>query len=195
MLVIDNYDSFTYNLVHCLGVLGEEIRVCRNDQITVEQIEQMSPDFIIISSGPGTPDQAGVTLSVIEHFKGSIPILGVSLGHLAIAQAFGGEVVQAKKLIHGKTSAVMHDGRTIFGGLPSPFQAARYHSLIAARRSLPNCLEISAETNEGEIMGLRHKQYPIEGIQFHPESIISEYGQQLLSNFITVYNGSKGSLR
>lgn len=190
ILVIDNYDSFTYNLVQYLGEIGEELEVYRNDRIDINQIEQMAPDAILISPGPCTPNEAGISLSLIEHFKASIPILGVCLGHQSIAQAFGGNVVRASKLMHGKTSEIYHDGKTIFQGLPSPYTATRYHSLIVERETLPDCLEISAETEDGEIMGLRHKRYPIEGVQFHPESIITEHGHQLLKNFISYYQSN-----
>ncbi|WP_274365926.1 aminodeoxychorismate/anthranilate synthase component II [Paenibacillus thermotolerans] len=184
ILVIDNYDSFTYNLVQYLGDLGEEVVVRRNDEIGLDGIAELRPDRILLSPGPKTPDDAGVTLSVIERFKGEIPILGVCLGHQAIGQAFGGEVVRAEKLMHGKTSPILHDGKTIFEGLPSPFTATRYHSLIVKRETLPDCLEISAWTEEGEIMGLRHKEHRVEGVQFHPESIITEHGLTLLRNFV-----------
>lgn len=184
ILVIDNYDSFTYNLVQYLGELGEEIEVFRNDEITISRIEQMKPDHILISPGPCTPNEAGISLELIDHFKGKIPIMGVCLGHQAIGQAFGGEVVRAEKLMHGKTSPILHDGKSIFEDVPSPFTATRYHSLIVRRDTLPDCLEISAETAEGEIMGFRHKDYPIEGVQFHPESIITDHGLQLLRNFL-----------
>ncbi|AQT85200.1 para-aminobenzoate/anthranilate synthase glutamine amidotransferase component II [Paenibacillus larvae subsp. larvae] len=184
ILVIDNYDSFTYNLVQYLGELGEDIIVKRNDQTDVTEIERLSPDHLLISPGPCTPNEAGISLQVIEHFKGRIPILGVCLGHQSIGQVFGGEVIRAERLMHGKTSPVFHDGHTVFEGLPSPFTATRYHSLIVKKESLPDCLEISAYTEEGEIMGLRHKEFPIEGVQFHPESIITDHGHQLLRNFL-----------
>ncbi len=184
ILVIDNYDSFTYNLVQYLGELGEEIVVKRNDEIDLEGIAQLAPNHILISPGPCTPNEAGISLALIERFKGEIPIFGVCLGHQSIGQAFGGEVVRAEKLMHGKTSPIVHDSRTIFEGIPSPYTATRYHSLIVKRETLPDCLEISAETEEGEIMGLRHKEYPIEGVQFHPESIITEHGLTLLRNFL-----------
>ncbi|MFK7696891.1 aminodeoxychorismate/anthranilate synthase component II [Paenibacillus sp. HJGM_3] len=186
ILVIDNYDSFTYNLVQYLGELGEEVVVYRNDQIDMAGIEKLQPSHILISPGPCTPNEAGVSLELIEHFKGKIPILGVCLGHQSIGQVFGGDVVRAEKLMHGKTSDIYHDGRGIFEGLPSPYTATRYHSLIVRRDTLPDCLEISAETKEGEIMGLRHKEYPIEGVQFHPESIITDHGHQLLRNFLAI---------
>lgn len=184
ILVIDNYDSFTYNLVQYLGELGEEVTVRRNDEIDLQGIEDMQPDHILISPGPCTPNEAGITLSLIEQFKGVIPIFGVCLGHQAIGQAFGGNVIRAERLMHGKTSPIHHNGQSVFTGLPSPFTATRYHSLIVERDSLPDCLEITAETEEGEIMGLRHKQYAIEGVQFHPESIITDHGHQILRNFL-----------
>lgn len=184
ILVIDNYDSFTYNLVQYLGELGQDIVVRRNDEIDLAGIEALKPDHILISPGPCTPNEAGISLPLIDHFKGKVPILGVCLGHQSIGQIFGGEVVRAERLMHGKTSQIIHDGRTVFKGLPSPFTATRYHSLIVKRETLPDCLEISAETAEGEIMGLRHKEYPIEGVQFHPESIITDYGHQILRNFL-----------
>ncbi|WP_139991391.1 aminodeoxychorismate/anthranilate synthase component II [Paenibacillus paridis] len=184
ILVIDNYDSFTYNLVQYLGELGEDIVVKRNDEIDLAGIEALAPDHILISPGPCSPNEAGISLSLIEHFKGIIPIFGVCLGHQSIGQAFGGEVVRAERLMHGKTSAIHHDQKSIFAGMPTPFTATRYHSLIVRRETLPDCLEITAETEEGEIMGLRHKEYPIEGVQFHPESIITEHGLTMLRNFL-----------
>ncbi len=184
ILVIDNYDSFTYNLVQYLGELGEEVRVHRNDDITLDEIAVMQPDQLLISPGPCTPNEAGISLSLIERFKDEIPILGVCLGHQSIGQVFGGEVVRAERLMHGKTSPIYHDGQTIFAGLPTPFTATRYHSLIVRRDTLPDCLEISAYTEEGEIMGLRHKEFPVEGVQFHPESIITDHGKTMLRNFI-----------
>jgi para-aminobenzoate synthetase component 2 len=187
ILVIDNYDSFTYNLVQYLGSLGETVEVRRNDEIDLFGIAQIRPDHILLSPGPCTPNEAGISLAAIERFKGEIPILGVCLGHQSIGQAFGGDVVRAERLMHGKTSAIYHDGRTIFADVPSPFTATRYHSLIVKKETLPAELEISAETAEGEIMALRHKFYPIEGVQFHPESIITEHGLKLLQNFITRY--------
>ncbi|MEB3103284.1 aminodeoxychorismate/anthranilate synthase component II [Ferviditalea candida] len=185
ILVIDNYDSFTYNLVQYLGEIGEEIEVHRNDEIDIAEIERLNPDHILISPGPCTPNEAGISLELIRHFKDKTPILGVCLGHQAIGQAFGGKVVQAARMMHGKTSEIYHDEKTIFSGIPSPFTATRYHSLIVERESLPDCLEISAETSEGEIMALRHKTYPVEGVQFHPESIITDYGIQILRNFLS----------
>lgn len=183
ILVIDNYDSFTYNLVQYLGELGETVEVRRNDEIDLAGIEALAPDHILISPGPCTPNEAGISLAVINHFKGSIPIFGVCLGHQSIGQAFGGNVIRAERMMHGKTSEMHHNGTSVFAGLPSPFTATRYHSLIVERSSLPDCLEITAETAEGEIMGLRHKEYAIEGVQFHPESIITDHGHQMLRNF------------
>lgn len=190
ILVIDNYDSFTYNLVQYLGELGEEIVVKRNDEIDLAGIEALAPDHILISPGPCSPNEAGISLSLIDHFKGKIPIFGVCLGHQSIGQAFGGEVVRAEKLMHGKTSEILHNGKSIFEGMPSPFTATRYHSLIVRRETLPDCLEVTAETAEGEIMGLRHKEYAIEGVQFHPESIITEHGLTMLRNFLQNRTGA-----
>ncbi|MCA0758359.1 aminodeoxychorismate/anthranilate synthase component II [Paenibacillus sp. N4] len=190
ILVIDNYDSFTYNLVQYLGELGEEIVVKRNDEIDLAGIEALAPDHILISPGPCSPNEAGISLSLIDHFKGKIPIFGVCLGHQSIGQAFGGEVVRAEKLMHGKTSEIHHNGKSIFEGMPSPFTATRYHSLIVRRETLPDCLEVTAETAEGEIMGLRHKEYAIEGVQFHPESIITEHGLTMLRNFLQNRTGA-----
>ena len=184
ILVIDNYDSFTYNLVQYLGELGEDIAVRRNDQVTMNEIEALCPDRILISPGPGTPREAGVSLEVISLFAGHVPILGVCLGHQAIAQAFGGYVGRAPELVHGKASEICHDGRTIFKGLEHRFRAGRYHSLIVEPESLPECLEISATTSEGLIMGLRHRDFKVEGVQFHPESILTVQGKKLLTNFL-----------
>jgi anthranilate synthase/aminodeoxychorismate synthase-like glutamine amidotransferase len=185
LLVIDNYDSFTYNLVQYLGELGETIEVRRNDEVTVAEIEsQLRPERILISPGPGTPDSAGISLKVIEYFGGKVPILGVCLGHQAIGQAFGGKVVRAPELMHGKASEICHDGKTIFEGLTDHFQGGRYHSLIVERDSLPACLEISAFTNDDIIMGLRHRELKVEGVQFHPESILTDEGKKLLANFL-----------
>lgn len=184
ILVIDNYDSFTYNLVQYLGELGEQVEVYRNDEIDIEGIEKLQPDHLLLSPGPCTPNEAGITLDVIAHFKGKIPIFGVCLGHQAIGQAFGGKVVRAQRLMHGKTSPIYHEGQSVFEELPSPFTATRYHSLLVERESLPECLEITASTEEGEIMGLRHREHPIEGVQFHPESIITDHGHQMLRNFL-----------
>ena len=184
LLMIDNYDSFTYNLVQYFGELGEEVRVFRNDKITIGQIESLQPSRIVISPGPCTPMEAGVSVETIQHFGGSLPLLGVCLGHQSLAVAFGGEVIRAERLMHGKTSKIRHDGRTIFHQLPNPFDATRYHSLIVKRETLPSCFEISAETAEGEIMGLRHRSLGIEGVQFHPESILTTVGKDLLRNFL-----------
>jgi len=185
--MIDNYDSFTYNLVQNLGVLGEELVVKRNDEITVKEIETLNPDFLMISPGPCTPNEAGVSIEAIEYFAGKIPVFGVCLGHQAIAQAFGGKVVRADRLMHGKTSQIFHDGKTIFTNIPSPFTATRYHSLIVEKETLPDCFEISAWTEENEIMAIRHKTLPVEGVQFHPESIMTSHGMKLLENFIQTY--------
>ncbi len=185
ILMIDNYDSFTFNLVQYLGELGEEVKVVRNDKISCQEIADMNPSHLVISPGPCTPNEAGISLEVIRQFAGKIPILGVCLGHQSIGQVFGGKVIRAERLMHGKTSPVLHDGKSIFKGLPTPFTATRYHSLIVERESLPDCFEISAETAEGEIMAIRHKEYPIEGVQFHPESIITEHGKELLQNFLS----------
>jgi len=184
ILVIDNYDSFTYNLVQYLGELGAELEVVRNDQTTVQEIERKSPERIVISPGPKTPSDAGICLEVIQKFAGRTPLLGVCLGHQAIGQAFGGKVIRAPEIMHGKTSLIHHDGKTIFAGLPNPFPATRYHSLIVERKTLPACLEISASTTEGLIMGLRHRELKVEGVQFHPESILTDVGKQLLANFL-----------
>ncbi|WP_239619017.1 aminodeoxychorismate/anthranilate synthase component II [Cohnella mopanensis] len=189
ILVIDNYDSFTYNLVQYLGELGEEILVHRNDEIDLDGIAKLAPDHILISPGPCTPNEAGISLALLERFKGEIPIFGVCLGHQAIGQAFGGDVIRADQLMHGKTSEITHDGRTVFEGLPSPFTATRYHSLIVKRDTLPDCLEISAETEDGLIMGLRHKEYVVEGVQFHPESIMTDNGLKILRNFLNQKSG------
>lgn len=186
ILMIDNYDSFTYNLVQYIRQLGAEVEVHRNDAITIAQIEAMKPEAIVVSPGPCSPEQAGISVEAIRRFGGEIPILGVCLGHQAIGQAFGGRVIRAKRVMHGKTSPILSDGRTIFSGLPSPFTAGRYHSLIVERQTLPDCLEISAETEEGEIMGLRHRSLPVEGIQFHPESILTPSGKRIIRNFLTM---------
>ena len=186
ILMIDNYDSFTYNLVQYLGVLGYEVEVRRNDKITLDGVEKMRPERIVISPGPGTPQSAGITIPIVERFYRKVPILGVCLGHQAIGASFGGQVVRAGQLMHGKTSEISHDGKTIFHNLPDPFSATRYHSLAIDRESLPDCLEISAEAEDGEIMGLRHRQYPVEGIQFHPESILTNVGMDILKNFLSL---------
>jgi anthranilate synthase/aminodeoxychorismate synthase-like glutamine amidotransferase len=185
--LIDNYDSFTYNLVQYLLSSGEALEVYRNDEITLSDIETAQPSALILSPGPGSPDTAGICLDVVRRFAGRIPILGVCLGHQTIAQAFGGRVVHARRLMHGKTSPVYHDGQTLFRGLPSPFQAMRYHSLVVERDSLPPQFEISAWTAEGEVMAIRHRQYPVEGVQFHPESILTEHGLSLLLQFLDTY--------
>lgn len=188
LLMVDNYDSFTYNLVQYFLELGQTVETFRNDAITVADIEVLKPDYIVISPGPCTPNEAGISLAVVEKLQGKFPILGVCLGHQSICQAFGGKIVKAKKLMHGKTSSILHDGRTIFSNIPSPFTATRYHSLVAERESLPDDLEISAYDDElHEIMGVRHKTLPIEGVQFHPESILTNHGKSILSNFLTIY--------
>ncbi len=184
ILMIDNYDSFTYNLVQYLGQLGEEVVVRRNDAITLDEIGAMNPEAIFLSPGPCSPERAGITVDVVRRFHRRVPLMGVCLGHQAIGHAFGGRVVRAGKVMHGKTSPILNDGRTIFKGLPSPFPAGRYHSLIVERESLPDCLEVSAETEEGEIMGLRHRKLPVEGIQFHPESILTPGGKRIIRNFL-----------
>lgn len=191
IIMIDNYDSFTYNLVQFVGELGEELQVYRNDKITIEEIERLSPDYLMISPGPCTPNEAGISMDAIRHFAGKIPILGVCLGHQSIGQVFGGKVIRAQRLMHGKTSEVYHDGKTIFQGIPSPFTAARYHSLIVEEETIPDVLEVTARTAEGEVMAVRHREYPIEGVQFHPESIITQHGKQLLRNFLTAYAARK----
>jgi anthranilate synthase component 2 len=184
LLMIDNYDSFTYNLVQYFGELGEDVRVARNDAITLDEIAQLAPERICISPGPCSPNEAGISLPLLERFAGQVPVLGVCLGHQAIGQAFGGRVVRAQALMHGKTGAIHHTGVGVFAGLPSPFTAARYHSLAVERASLPDCLEITAWTDDGEIMGLRHRTLAVEGVQFHPESIATEHGHALLKNFL-----------
>jgi para-aminobenzoate synthetase component 2 len=189
--MIDNYDSFTFNLVQFLGELGQELVVKRNDEVTIGEIEELAPSFLMVSPGPCSPNEAGISLQVIEHFAGKIPILGVCLGHQSIAQVFGGDVVRADRLMHGKTSLMYHDGKTLFQGIPNPFHATRYHSLIVKKETLPDCLEVSSWTEEGEIMGIRHKELPVEGVQFHPESIMTSHGKELLQNFIAYYSRSK----
>ena len=191
LLMIDNYDSFTYNLVQYFGELGEDVRVYRNDQITIEEIEALKPDHICVSPGPCSPAEAGISVPLIKHFAGCIPILGVCLGHQSIGAAFGGKIVRAKEIMHGKTSLVTHRGTDVFRGLPSPFTVIRYHSLAIERESLPDCLEVTAETADGEIMGVRHKTLPIYGVQFHPESILSEHGHDMLRNFLTMDQADK----
>ncbi len=184
VLVIDNYDSFTYNLVQYLGELGEQVQVVRNDKIAVEEVDTLRPTHIVISPGPCTPKEAGISCDLIRHCTGRIPILGVCLGHQCIGAAFGGRIVRAGRLMHGKTSFIQHDGHTVFRDLPNPFEATRYHSLVVERESLPACLEVSAQTAEGEIMGLRHREHAVEGVQFHPESILTVVGRDLLRNFL-----------
>jgi anthranilate synthase/aminodeoxychorismate synthase-like glutamine amidotransferase len=186
ILMIDNYDSFTYNLVQYIGQLGGAMEVYRNDKISIDEIRGLKPDAIVLSPGPCTPEKAGISVEVISQFGTTIPILGVCLGHQAIGYAYGAKVVRAQRIMHGKTSTVVNDGRTIFKRLPNPFVAGRYHSLIVERKSLPDCLEISAETEEGEIMGIRHKEYPVEGVQFHPESVLTPNGKRILKNFLTM---------
>lgn len=184
LLMIDNYDSFTYNLVQYFGELGEKVAVARNDEITLEEIEQLNPARIVISPGPCTPNEAGISTQLISRFGGKVPILGVCLGHQSIGQVFGGRIVKAKQIMHGKTSLVFHDDKGVFRGLTNPFVATRYHSLVIERGSIPTCLDITAWTEDGEIMGVRHRSLSIEGVQFHPESILSEHGHQLLENFL-----------
>jgi anthranilate synthase component II len=184
LLMIDNYDSFTYNLVQYFGELGEEVRVIRNDRITLEEIEGLAPERIVISPGPCSPEEAGISVAAIRKFAGKIPVLGVCLGHQAIGAAFSGKVVRSAYLMHGKTSPIHHDGRELFRGLPNPFEATRYHSLIVERSTLPECLEVTAWVAEGEIMGLRHRELPVWGVQFHPESILTVGGMALLANFL-----------
>jgi anthranilate synthase component 2 len=184
LLMIDNYDSFTYNLVQYFGELGEDVRTYRNDEITLEDIEKLNPARICISPGPCTPHEAGISVPVLKHFAGKLPILGVCLGHQSIGAAFGGKVIRAKEVMHGKTSAIEHTGVGVFRDLPSPYTVIRYHSLAIERESLPDCLEVTAWTADGEIMGVRHKDFQIEGVQFHPESILSEHGHALLKNFL-----------
>jgi anthranilate synthase/aminodeoxychorismate synthase-like glutamine amidotransferase len=184
ILMIDNYDSFTYNLVQYMGELGADIEVRRNDEITLEEIESLAPEKIVVSPGPCTPDKAGVSVDVVKRFAGKIPILGVCLGHQSVGAAFGGEIIKAGRLMHGKTSMIHHDGKTLFKNLPNPFEATRYHSLVLNRKTLPDCFEISAESDDKEIMGIRHKELWVEGVQFHPESILTTSGKELLGNFL-----------
>lgn len=189
LLMIDNYDSFTYNLVHYLAELGQEVKVVRNDELSIEDIKQLNPEFIVLSPGPCTPNEAGICVSVLEQLSGEYPIFGVCLGHQSLGQAFGGKVIRAKTIMHGKTSMIHHNGKGAFTGLPSPFEATRYHSLVVEQESLPECLEITAWTQHedgslDEIMGLRHKTMRVEGVQFHPESILTQHGHDLLNNFL-----------
>ena len=184
LLMVDNYDSFTYNLVQYFGELGEDIKVFRNDKITIDEIERLNPEKIVISPGPCTPKEAGISVELIKYFAGRVPILGVCLGHQSIGSAFGGEIIRAPRLMHGKTSMIYHDGREMFECLPNPFEATRYHSLVIRKETMPDCLEITAWTDMGEIMGVRHKEFLIEGVQFHPESILTKVGKDLLKNFL-----------
>jgi anthranilate synthase/aminodeoxychorismate synthase-like glutamine amidotransferase len=190
IFILDNYDSFTYNLVQYFGELKQEVVVRRNDEVTVKEVEELKAEKIVISPGPCTPSEAGISIELIRHFAGKVPILGVCLGHQAIGEAFGGKIIRAKNLMHGKTSEIQHDGRSLFRGLPSPFTATRYHSLIVSRAGLPAELEITAQTrdagDESVIMGLRHRRYPVEGVQFHPESVLTQHGKQLLKNFLAL---------
>ena len=184
LLMIDNYDSFTYNLVQYLAEIGQEVEVVRNDKISIEEINKLNPKYIVISPGPCTPNEAGISLELIEAFKGKIPILGVCLGHQSIGQAFGGKIVHAQTIMHGKTSKISHNNKGVFRGIKNPFIATRYHSLVIEKQTLPNCFDITAWTDDNEIMGIKHKELAIEGVQFHPESILSEYGHDLLKNFL-----------
>jgi anthranilate synthase component 2 len=184
LLIIDNYDSFTYNLVQYLGELGAAVEVLRNDEASVEEIERLRPERIVISPGPGTPDDAGVSLALIARLAGRVPVLGVCLGHQAIGQAFGGKVVRARQVMHGKVSRIRHDGRGVFAGVPEEFVATRYHSLVVERASLPPALEVSAQSEDGEVMGLRHRRLAVEGVQFHPEALLTEHGHRMLENFL-----------
>lgn len=187
LLMIDNYDSFTYNLVQYLGELGQDVQVFRNDEIDLKKIAELKPKYIVISPGPGTPNEAGISLALIEEFAGKIPLLGVCLGHQSIGQAFGGKIIKAKTLMHGKTSLIHHTSLGVFKDLPNPYTATRYHSLVIERESIPDCLEITAWTDDGEIMGVRHKTLAVEGVQFHPESVLTEHGHDLLNNFLKAY--------
>lgn len=187
LLMIDNYDSFTYNLVQYLGELGQDVQVYRNDEIDLDLVAKLKPRHIVISPGPCTPNEAGISVPLIKEFAGKIPMLGVCLGHQSIGQAFGGNIIHAKQLMHGKTSLIHHKNEGVFKGLPNPYTATRYHSLVIERETIPDCLEITAWTDDGEIMGVRHKTLPIEGVQFHPESILTEYGHELLDNFLKAY--------
>jgi anthranilate synthase/aminodeoxychorismate synthase-like glutamine amidotransferase len=186
ILMIDNYDSFTYNLVQYLSELGQQIKVFRNNKITTREIRDLKPARIVISPGPGRPENAGISCAVIEEFAGEVPLLGVCLGHQCIGQVYGGRIIQAKRLMHGKTSLIYHNGQSIFKGVPNPFEATRYHSLIVEKKNLPRCLEISAWTKENEIMGLAHKHFPLWGVQFHPESILTRAGKEILANFLAL---------
>ncbi len=186
LFMLDNYDSFTYNLVQYLGELGQEIKVFRNDRITIAEIEDLAPDRIVVSPGPCTPKEAGISVEVIKHFAGKAPVLGVCLGHQSMGAAYGGVITNAPKLMHGKTSMIHHDGKTVFQGIPNPFEATRYHSLVIKKDTLPDCFEISAWTDDGEIMGIRHKEFIMDGVQFHPESILTTSGKDILRNFLNL---------
>jgi anthranilate synthase/aminodeoxychorismate synthase-like glutamine amidotransferase len=192
ILMIDNYDSFTYNLVQYLGQLGAEVRVFRNDRIGLEEIGELAPEAIFLSPGPCSPKEAGITVEAIRRYHQRFPMLGVCLGHQAIGYAFGGNIVRAERLMHGKTSTIRSDGKTIYRGVPNPFVAGRYHSLIMEKSSIPDCLMVTAETEEGEIMGIRHREYPVEGIQFHPESILTPNGKRIIKNFLEGLKGKEG---
>lgn len=194
VLVIDNYDSFTYNLVQYLGELGADVQVARNNQITLDEIAEARPDRILISPGPCAPEQAGICVPLIRRFADQIPIFGVCLGHQSIGTAFGGEIVRNDRIMHGKTSPIYHSGQGVFAGLPDPFTATRYHSLVIRRETLPDCLEITAETAEGEIMGVRHRDWPVEGVQFHPESALTQHGIDLLANFLQIPTPARGPI-
>ncbi len=185
LVMIDNYDSFTYNLVQYFGELGQDVSVFRNDEVAVSALNQLSPDYLVVSPGPCTPDQAGISMAAIAHFTGKIPVLGVCLGHQSIGQVFGGKIVHAQKIMHGKTSLVTHSGEGLFSAIANPFQATRYHSLVIERSSIPDCLDITAWTDDGEIMAVKHKQYSVVGVQFHPESIVTEHGHAILQNFLS----------
>ena len=187
LLMLDNYDSFTYNLVQYLGELGQDVQVYRNDEIDLQKVADLKPKYIVISPGPCTPNEAGISLSLIKEFAGKIPLLGVCLGHQSIGQAFGGKIIKAKTLMHGKTSLIHHTSTGVFKDLPNPYTATRYHSLVIERESIPDCLEITAWTDDGEIMGVKHKALAIEGVQFHPESVLTEHGHDLLNNFLKAY--------
>ena len=191
IVLLDNYDSFTYNLYQYLGELGAELRVVRNDEMSAGEVLALRPSAVVVSPGPGNPDQAGISLELVRRCTGALPLLGVCLGHQALGQAFGGRVVRAPRLMHGKTSAIHHDGRSLFRGLPQPFTATRYHSLVVDRDSVPECLEVSAWTEDGVVMGLRHRQHPVEGVQFHPESILTAAGKDLLRNFLRLAGSSQ----
>lgn len=195
ILMIDNYDSFTFNIVQYLEQMGEDVVVFRNDKVTVDRIDKLKPQVIFLSPGPGTPRDAGITVDVVREFHKTIPIMGICLGHQSIGYAFGGEIVRAGRIMHGKVSPVHHDGKTIFTGLPDPFTAGRYHSLVVRPETLPSCLEVSARTAEGEIMGLRHKEFPVEGIQFHPESVLTPQGKRILRNFIKHHGSNHRGVR